>query len=101
MHELDARREEPDVTVLDVRSDSEWESGRVPGARHIYVLHLEERLGELDPEATVAVYCGSGYRASIAASVLQKHGFERVVNVPGSWTAWKTAGLPVEPDQEG
>ncbi len=96
VHELDAHREEPEVTVLDVRSDSEWEGGRVPGARHVYVPHLEECLGELDPRATVAVYCGSGYRASIAASVLQKHGFERVVNVPGSWTAWKNAELPVE-----
>lgn len=101
VHELDARREEPGVTVLDVRSDSEWEGGRVPGAMHIYAPHMEERLGELEPEATVAVYCGSGYRASIAASVLQKHGFEHVINVPGSWTAWKSAGLPVEPDQEG
>lgn len=101
VHELDARREEPSVAVLDVRSDSEWKSGHVSGARHIYVPHLEERLGELDRQATVAVYCGSGYRASIAASLLQKHGFERVVNVPGSWTAWKSAGLPVEMDQEG
>ncbi|MDP9353075.1 MAG: rhodanese-like domain-containing protein [Chloroflexota bacterium] len=96
VHDLDANRQEPGVTVLDVRSDSEWEGGRVPGARHVYVPHLEERLGELDPEATVAVYCGSGYRASIAASVLQKHGFGRIVNVPGSWTAWKSVGLPVE-----
>ncbi len=96
VHELDARRTDPDLTVLDVRGEEEVAKGRIPGARHIFVPHLEERLDELDRSRTVAVYCGSGYRASIAASLLQRHGFEDVVNIPGSWTAWRAAGLPVE-----
>ena len=44
----------------------------------------------------VAVYCDSGYRASIAASLLLRHGFKDVRNVPGSWKAWKAAGYEVE-----
>jgi hydroxyacylglutathione hydrolase len=68
----------------------------VPGAKHIYVPHLIEHLDELDRHQRIATYCGSGYRASIAASLLQKHGFENVVNVPGSWNAWKAANLPVQ-----
>ncbi|GAC1469380.1 MAG: hypothetical protein NVSMB70_14500 [Chamaesiphon sp.] len=83
-------------TVLDVRGDDEFKNGNVPGAKHIYVPHLEEHLDELDKNQTIATYCGSGYRASIAASLLQKHGFEKVVNVPGSWNAWTAAKLPVQ-----
>lgn len=96
VHELEERRGDPAVVVLDVRSDGEFAKGRVPGARHLYVPHLAEQLDALDRAKTIVTYCGSGYRASIAASVLQRHGFEDVVNIPGSWQAWKAAGLPVE-----
>ena len=96
VQELDERRTDPDVTVLDVRGDAEWEAGHVPGALHIYIPHLEEHMGELDRSKTIATYCGSGYRSSIAASVLERNGFENLVNVPGSINAWKAAGLPLE-----
>lgn len=96
VHELNARREAPDVQVLDVRSPQEVAAGRVPGARHIFVAHLADRLNELDPDKTTVTYCGSGYRASIAASILKKAGFRDVANVPGSWMAWKAANLPVQ-----
>ncbi|MGB7441511.1 MAG: rhodanese-like domain-containing protein [Coleofasciculaceae cyanobacterium] len=96
VQELNQHKEEPDLTILDVRSDEEYEKGFVPGARHIYVPHLEENLNELDKAQTIATYCGSGYRASIAASLLQKHGFEKVINIPGSWIAWKHTNLPVQ-----
>lgn len=89
-------KDSPDLTVLDVRSDQEYERGAIPGAKHIYLPHLEEHLQQLDKSQAIATYCGTGYRASIAASLLQKHGFERVINIPGSWKAWKSADLPVE-----
>jgi hydroxyacylglutathione hydrolase len=82
--------------VLDVRSDEEWQQGHVPGAWHVFVPHLEREIRKLDRRKCIATYCGTGYRASIAASLLQRCGFEHVANVPGSWTAWKAAGLPVE-----
>jgi hydroxyacylglutathione hydrolase len=96
VHELDARRRDGKVTILDVRSPEEVANGKVPGARPVFVPHLEDHVDEFDRSATIAVYCGTGYRASIAASVLQRRGFTDVVNVPGSWTAWRAAGLPVE-----
>ena len=96
VHDLDRHRQDGDLVVLDVRSDEEWAEGHVPGARHIYVPHLEDRLGELDRGKAVATYCGTGFRASIAASLLKRNGFREVINVPGSWTAWKAAELPVE-----
>ena len=51
---------------------------------------------ELDKEMPVAVYCDSGYRASIGTSILKQEGFRCVCNVPGSWQAWKKAGFPIE-----
>ncbi|MES1024378.1 rhodanese-like domain-containing protein [Gloeocapsa sp. BRSZ] len=96
VHELQRHIDDPNVLVLDVRGDDEYQKGAVPGAKHIFVPHLEEHLHELDRSKNIATYCGSGFRASIAASLLKKHGFEEVTNIPGSWIAWKAAELPVE-----
>ncbi|MFQ4139791.1 MBL fold metallo-hydrolase [Nodosilinea sp. PGN35] len=94
--ELHDQLDRDDLLVLDVRSEREFLGGAVPNAQHIYLPHLEENLSHLDHTKTVATYCGTGYRASIAASLLQKYGFASVVNVPGSWQAWQSASLPVE-----
>jgi hydroxyacylglutathione hydrolase len=96
VHELNEHRRDPDLLILDVRTEEECKKGRIPGARHLFVAHLGERSDELDRGKTIATYCGTGYRASIAASILARKDFARVVNVPGSWTAWKATGLPVE-----
>lgn len=88
--------DDPDLTILDVRSEEEQSEGYVPHSQHRYVAHLRENLTGLDPARPIVVYCGSGYRASIAASILQQHGFSSVTNVPGSRTAWQAAKLPVE-----
>jgi len=85
--------------LLDVRSPSEFEKSRIKGAKHQFVAEmrngLDDNLG-LDPQEPVAVYCGSGYRASIAASILKRDGFMHPYNVPGSMQAWKNAGFKVE-----
>jgi hydroxyacylglutathione hydrolase len=94
--ELYEQLDRDDLLVLDVRSDQEFLNGAVPHAQHVYLPHLEENLSRLDHTRTVATYCGSGYRASIAASLLQKYGFASVVNIPGSWSAWRSADLPIE-----
>ncbi|MCA1992754.1 MAG: MBL fold metallo-hydrolase [Coleofasciculus sp. S288] len=96
VYELNQHKDDSNLTVLDVRTEGEYNKGCVPGAKHIFVPHLEEHLDELDRSQTIATYCGTGYRASLATSLLQKHGFENVINVPGSWTAWKAAKLPVQ-----
>jgi hydroxyacylglutathione hydrolase len=94
VHELNRRAR--DLQIVDVRSPREWENGHVPGARHIFLPELRKRVDELDRSNPTAVYCGSGYRASIATSILKPAGFEKLWNVPGSWEAWKKAKLPVE-----
>ncbi len=87
-----------DYQILDVRSEDEWQEGHLPGAVHHYAGKLRDGvdgLPKLDKTRDLAVYCGSGYRASVAGSVLQKHGFERVMNVAGSMSAWRAAGYEV------
>src|SRR6266566_2027475 len=94
VHELNKRASS--LQVVDVRSPGEWKHGHVPGARHIFLPELPKRVGELDPAKPTVVYCGSGYRASIATSILKPRGFEQLWNVPGSWEAWKKAKFPIE-----
>jgi hydroxyacylglutathione hydrolase len=85
-----------EFTLVDVRSPSEWAKGHLPGARHVYLPELRQRAAEIPGGACIVVYCDSGYRASIGASVLQQAGLRDVANMPGSMQAWKHAGFPVE-----
>ncbi len=96
VHTLNQHLNDSELTILDVRSPEERAGGYVPSSQHQYIAHLREHLPPADPEKPIVTYCGSGFRASIAASILQQHGFKNVINVPGSWTAWQTAKLPVE-----
>lgn len=85
--------------LLDVRSASEFENGRIAGAKHKFVAEMRNGVNGdlgLDPNEPIAVYCGSGYRASIAASLMQRDGFKAVCNVPGSIQAWRNAGFKLE-----
>lgn len=81
--------------VLDVRTGAEWHSGHIDGAVHIHGGLLQQRAEEIPRDRPIAVICGSGYRASIAASFLLRQGYTNVSNVIGGMTAWKAAGLPV------
>ena len=91
---------DPSVQPLDVRSKGEWRDGFIPGAQHVFLGELQDRLKELDRDRRYATYCASGFRASIAASILAAAGFEHVCNVPGSWKAWTAAGLDIETPEE-
>ena len=86
----------PDTLVLDVRGASEWETGHLPGARHLPLGYLVDRVHEIPRTKTVVTQCQSGARSSIAASLLEQQGFERVVNLNGGLAAWRAAGLPIE-----
>jgi hydroxyacylglutathione hydrolase len=81
--------------VLDVRTDGEWDAGHIENANHIHGGLLRERFGEVPKDRAVVVICGSGYRASIAASFLQSQGYSTVSNVLGGMTAWQAAKLPM------
>ena len=84
------------LQVVDVRSPSEWEEGHIPGANYAFLPELREKAAKLDRTKPTAVYCDSGYRASIGTSILKQEGFSCVCNIPGSWQAWKKAKFPIE-----
>ena len=76
------------MTVVDARDEHEWSAGHVPGAVHIYVPDIPHRAAEIPLEAPVAVHCASGYRAGIAASLLEQAGLKRIIHVNGPYSDW-------------
>jgi hydroxyacylglutathione hydrolase len=95
VHELNKRRGSHDLQLLDVRTPREWDEGHLPGACYVFLGDLSRKLKDLDRDKPVLVYCATGYRSSLAASMLQASGFGEVQNVPGGYTAWTAAGFPV------
>lgn len=89
------------VCILDVRSAKEYQSGHIPGARHIGFREISAHLDQLRPDADkeIVVYCEMGPRARIAQHTLMKAGFPNVVHLSGDMSAWRKAGLPAESDQ--
>ena len=94
-----ARRESGDPVLLDVRAQSEWDGGHLPGALHVHLGTLPERIAEIPEGRPVVAYCRSGARSAIAQSLLLRAGFADVVNLEGGWSAWTRAGLPTERPQ--
>ena len=86
---------EPALQVVDVRSPGETTLGTLPGAREIPLATLTRSLDGLDRFAPVLVYCASGYRSQVAASVLLAAGFADVSDLVGGYRTWEGAGLPV------
>lgn len=82
-------------TLLDVRAKDEYESGHIDGSRHAYVGELPGAADDIDPDCPVTVMCGSGARATIAASVLRRRGFAKLDVYIGSMKAWQGAGKPI------
>ncbi|MFL5757215.1 MAG: rhodanese-like domain-containing protein [Chloroflexota bacterium] len=82
--------------VIDVRQATEYAEAHVPGAVHIAGGDLAARLAELPHDRPIVTMCASGYRASVAASVLGRGGFRNVTWVADGVPAWQAAGLPVE-----
>ncbi len=89
------------VTLLDVRTESEYRSTHIPGAKLIPVQDLGSRLDELDRETGVVVYCQYGARSATASGILVAYGYRGVYNMLGGIAAWMGASLPVmaEPDE--
>jgi hydroxyacylglutathione hydrolase len=82
--------------AIDVRAPGERKQKHISGSVGIPLTHLGERLSELPADRPLLVYCAGGYRSSIAASLLQSHGFGQVSEIAGGITAWDTAKLPLE-----
>ncbi len=88
------------VQVLDVRKPAEWEAGHIEGAQLKPLDRLVKIVGDLDKGKMTLVHCKSGYRSSIATSLLERSGFKQVLNVVGGFDAWAAQGLPVVAAEE-
>ncbi len=88
----------PGATLVDVREDSEWAAGHVPGAVHLGrgVLERDVETRFPDPTAPLVLYCGGGYRSALAADTLQQMGYTNVTSLVGGWKRWNDLGRPVE-----
>jgi rhodanese-related sulfurtransferase len=93
--ELDARLKSGSVRVLDVREESEFRGGHLPGAINIPVKKLPERADRLKRDKPYAVICQSGSRSRSATDYLVDQGFEGTVSVTGGTGAWARSGRPI------
>jgi rhodanese-related sulfurtransferase len=82
--------------LVDVREESEFAAGHIPGAIHIgkgvIERDIEARIPDVDQE--IILYCGGGFRSALAADNLQKMGYRNVISMDGGWRGWKDAGYP-------
>ena len=86
-----------DATLLDVREDDEWAAGHAPGALHVPLGSLAERVGEVPRDGELYVVCHSGGRSARATAWLTQQGIE-ATNVDGGMSAWAAAGRPLTAD---
>lgn len=84
----------PGEKILDVRRTDEYETSHIPGAVNVPLHELLTRMDEVPP-GRLWVHCGSGYRASVAASLLQRAGHD-VVHIDAMFNDAETAGIPLE-----
>jgi len=84
--------------LVDVREESEWSRGHLPGAIHLSKGIIERDIEKTiaDPSATIVLYCGGGFRSALAADSLQQIGYSDVSSMDGGWRGWCEAGYPVE-----
>jgi hydroxyacylglutathione hydrolase len=93
----DLAQRRDDVVVLDVRDPDEFAEGHIPDSVHIPYGELAGRLSELPTDRPIATICSGGKRSGLAASVLQREGFDDVIHVAhGGVGTWERSGRPVE-----
>ncbi|MFC1786570.1 rhodanese-like domain-containing protein [Halobacteriota archaeon] len=85
----------PDIVILDVRTVEEFNEGHIKGAINMPVQELPDRLGELDKNDDIIVYCLTGVRGSRASQILANNGFNKVYNMGGGIGSWIGEGFPV------
>ena len=86
--------------LVDVREESEFANGHLPGAIHLSKGIIERDIVKTvpDPNTKIILYCGGGFRSALAADNIQKMGYSNVESMDGGYTAWQQAGLPTSKD---
>ena len=84
--------------LIDVREESEFTRGHIPGAIHLGKGVIERDIEKAipDPNTQIVLYCGGGFRSALAADSIQKMGYKNVISMDGGWRAWRAAGYDTE-----
>ncbi len=84
------------LLLIDVREESEFAAGHIPGAIHVSKGVIERDIETIvpDPNKEILLYCGGGFRSALSAENLQRMGYKNVVSVDGGWRAWTEAKYP-------
>ncbi len=84
--------------LVDVREESEWAAGHLPGAVHLGKGIIERDIEQRVPDTNtkLILYCGGGFRSALSADNLQKMGYTNVESMDGGWKGWLAAGLPIQ-----
>jgi rhodanese-related sulfurtransferase len=88
------------LLLIDVREESEWNAGHIPGSIHLGKGIIERDIERLLPDAEqeIILYCGGGFRSALAADNLQKMGYKKPISMDGGVRGWREAGLALEVD---
>jgi rhodanese-related sulfurtransferase len=88
------------MILVDVREESEWANGHLPGALHLGkgVIERDIEARVPDTSAKLVLYCGGGFRSALSADNLQKMGYANVESMDGGWKGWVAAGYPTQKD---
>jgi rhodanese-related sulfurtransferase len=80
--------------LVDVREESEFAAGHIPGALHLSKGTIERDIETSipDPETEIVLYCGGGFRSALVADNLQRMGYRNVLSMDGGWRGWTSAG---------
>jgi rhodanese-related sulfurtransferase len=86
------------LTLIDVREESEFAAGHIPGALHLSKGVIERDIESVVPDLSteILLYCGGGFRSALSADNLQRMGYQNVISVDGGWRSWTDASYPVE-----
>lgn len=93
--ELEKRYQaDPRIHILDVRKPSEWEGAHIESGRNFPLDFISSNMHKVDQGTTYYLHCRSGYRSTIAASILRARGFEQLVNVIGTFEEIEASAIP-------
>ena len=86
------------IVLIDVREESEFAAGHIPGAIHVSKGVIERDIETVVPDLSteILLYCGGGFRSALSADNLQRMGYQNVVSVDGGWRGWTEAQYPTE-----
>ena len=102
IHDVKSKQDQnEDFVLVDVREESEWANGHLPGAIHLGKGTIERDIEEAIPDtsAEIILYCGGGYRSALAADNLQRMGYANPISMDGGFGEWKEAGHGVVKDE--